>query len=47
MRKRDRLKCLTRKQIEKLIVRAKKTWVSMNETLKDGKWKDKDETDEE
>ena len=46
MRKRDRLKRLTRKQIEKLMAKAKKTWMSMNEVLKDGKWKDKDETDE-
>jgi hypothetical protein len=47
VRKRDKLKRMTRKQIERLMAKAKKTWMSMNETLKDGKWrneKGKDKT---
>ena len=44
MRKRDKLKRLTRVQVEKLMTKAKKTWMSMNDVLKNGKWKkDKDE----
>ena len=45
IRKRDRLKRLTRRQIEKLMAKAKKTWMSMNETLKDGKWRDEKDKD--
>jgi len=46
VRKRDKLKHLTRRQIEKLIAKAKKTWLSMNDILKNGKWdkKEKEET---
>lgn len=47
MRKRDKFKRLTRRQIEKLMAKAKKTWVSMNETLKDGKWDKSEEEDED
>ena len=46
MRKRDRIKRKTRKQIERLMAKAKRTWVSMNETLKDGKWDKRDEEEE-
>lgn len=42
VRKRDKLKRLTRKQIERLMAKAKKTWLSMNESLKDGKWDKED-----
>lgn len=38
VRKRDKLKRLTHRQVEKLMTKAKKTWMSMNEVLKDGKW---------
>lgn len=33
-----RLRRLTREQIERLMVRARKTWVSVNEVLKNGRW---------
>lgn len=46
MRKRDKIKKLTHRQIEKLMAKAKKTWMSMNNTLKDGKWRDRDKDEE-
>ena len=47
MKKRDSIKKMTRKKIERLMAKAKKTWVSMNETLKDGKWDKKDKNKDE
>lgn len=46
MRKRDRIKKMTRKKIEQLMVKAKKTWLSMNDILKDGKWKNEKDKEE-
>lgn len=39
-RKRDRIKRLTRKQIEDLLERGRRTWMRVNEVLKHGKWRD-------
>lgn len=39
MRKRDRIRRKTREQVEKLMDKAKRTWLSMNEVLKNGKWR--------
>lgn len=48
VRKRDKLKRLTRKQVERLMAKAKKTWISiMNDVLKDGKWRNEKDRDEE
>ena len=47
VRKRDKIKKLTRRQIEKIMLKAKKTWLSMNEILKDGKWDKKDKNKDE
>lgn len=38
-----RLKHLTRQQIERLMAKAKKTWLSVNDVLKHGKWNKGDE----
>lgn len=46
MRKRDRIKRMTRKQIERLIAKAKKTWISVSDTLEDGKWDKKKEEED-
>ena len=46
MKKREKIKRLTRKQVKRLMAKAKKTWMSMNETLKNGKWDKKDDEDE-
>lgn len=42
VRKRDKIKKLTREQIEKIMAKAKKTWLSMNDILRYGKWNKKD-----
>lgn len=42
-RKRDKLKRLTYKQIERLMEIGRKTWMSLNSTLKNGKWKKNNE----
>lgn len=48
VRKRDRLKRMTRKKIESLLARGKKTWMSVNNILRNGKWRGiKDEEEDQ
>lgn len=42
--KKNRFRRRTREQIERLMAIAKRTWISVNEVLKNGKW-DKDKSD--
>lgn len=41
--RRSRFRKMTRAQVEKLWNHAKKTWIMVNETLKNGKWNHKKE----
>ena len=36
--RRNRFRHMTRRQIERLMAVAKRTWISVNEVLKNGKW---------
>lgn len=47
VRKRDRIKRITHKQIERLMAKGGKTWMYVNNVLRHGKWKDPKDKEED
>jgi len=47
MGRRSRIKRLTRKQIERLMKKGKEAWISVNEILRHGKWRDPEDEEED